>query len=629
MAFATSYREQPAALPRIISNPGHPFGASHDHDSSSMSRSVAMKIPGSDSHSSYVPPPLPPPNYPLGNAPPRVQHRPHPSDMHTHKDRYSSFPSSSSHSDYGSIDDRPHYKARPFDTHDDGYSSMSAGSRDPLASKFPPMQTRHQFSAPLWQQPADIHGNSMKAKLNPMRGLDKPSLTQGLSLGQSPLGRSDSSPSSSSASRPYPPLALPFHSRPLDSARYPDTPVHSASALSPQVGGPFRHSQADHHPFSSDMSDPDHSPRHRRRNNSDDATSTQGSFEYGAAEDMDMDDTSSLKRRVEDAYSTTSQKRRAHSPEDHMMSDATSFSELTRRRDGPPRASPTPRLSTAPHGSALSMSISRSSSFMSTAPPPSMGVNTTIITAPSSYGRRSPGGFSPGGLSPTSCHSPYNTPISLNPSPRASISRAPVHSRNVSAASPRKINEVQRPGGSKFKDFFMCECCPKKPKKFETAEELSAHEAEKQYECSFCGNRFKNKNEAERHQNSLHVRRHSWSCSALMGFTTRAFHDSTTRPGEADTCGYCGDDFTRSGRGPGTGALSGGLAPRIATDQDWEERIRHLQEVHKFGECNSAKKFYRADHFRQHLKHSHAGTSGKWTNMLENACMLEEDPTPR
>jgi hypothetical protein len=26
------------------------------------------------------------------------------------------------------------------------------------------------------------------------------------------------------------------------------------------------------------------------------------------------------------------------------------------------------------------------------------------------------------------------------------------------------------------------------------------------------------------------------------------------------------------------------------------------------------------------LKHSHAGTSGKWTNMLENACMLDEEP---
>lgn len=52
--------------------------------------------------------------------------------------------------------------------------------------------------------------------------------------------------------------------------------------------------------------------------------------------------------------------------------------------------------------------------------------------------------------------------------------------------------------------------------------------------------------------------------------------------------------------------------------------------MHKFGECNNAKKFFRADHFRQHLKHSHAGTSGKWTNILENACMKDEiPPEPR
>jgi hypothetical protein len=46
--------------------------------------------------------------------------------------------------------------------------------------------------------------------------------------------------------------------------------------------------------------------------------------------------------------------------------------------------------------------------------------------------------------------------------------------------------------------------------------------------------------------------------------------------------------------------------------------------MHKFRECNHAKKFFRPDHFRQHLKHSHAGRSGKWTNMLGNACMKEE-----
>lgn len=147
----------------------------------------------------------------------------------------------------------------------------------------------------------------------------------------------------------------------------------------------------------------------------------------------------------------------------------------------------------------------------------------------------------------------------------------------------------------------------------------SAHESEKQYECAYCKNRFKNKNEAERHQNSLHLRRHSWSCAALSGYTD-AFHNSPISPNEADTCGYCGDEFPRNGKGN----LHNGLEGKVSTDRDWETRIQHLVDVHKFRECNHTKKFFRADHFRQHLKHSHAGTSGKWTNMLENACMKDE-----
>lgn len=154
---------------------------------------------------------------------------------------------------------------------------------------------------------------------------------------------------------------------------------------------------------------------------------------------------------------------------------------------------------------------------------------------------------------------------------------------------------------------------------------------EKQYICQFCHNRFKNKNEAERHQNSLHLRKHSWSCSVLTSFED-AFHPTsasllaaqlpppdTTAGSEAqpqsyqalhstatDTCGYCGKEFVNP--------------------PQWEDRVNHLNHVHKFGECNQTKKFFRADHFRQHLKHSHAGTSGKWTNELEKACMKDEPP---
>lgn len=128
---------------------------------------------------------------------------------------------------------------------------------------------------------------------------------------------------------------------------------------------------------------------------------------------------------------------------------------------------------------------------------------------------------------------------------------------------------------------------------------------EKQYTCAYCPNRFKNKNEAERHQNSLHLRRHSWSCAALPSIEA-AFYVNSSDGGKTDVCGFCGEEF-----------------PNPA---DWHVRRDHVNGFHKFGECNQAKKFFRADHFRQHLKHSHAGTSGKWTNVLENACMKDEPP---
>lgn len=132
------------------------------------------------------------------------------------------------------------------------------------------------------------------------------------------------------------------------------------------------------------------------------------------------------------------------------------------------------------------------------------------------------------------------------------------------------------------------------------------HEAEKQYICQYCSNRFKNKNEAERHQNSLHLRKHSWSCAALRS-PTAAFHASPS-DSSFDLCGYCGEEFP--------------------SPADWEARNQHLTQLHKFGLCNQSKKFFRADHFRQHLKHSHDGTSGKWTNVLEAACMKDEPPPP-
>ena len=174
--------------------------------------------------------------------------------------------------------------------------------------------------------------------------------------------------------------------------------------------------------------------------------------------------------------------------------------------------------------------------------------------------------------------------------------------------------EIQKTTGWEAQPLLMCDCCPVKPRMFVSENELRAHTAEKQYKCAYCGIRFKNKNESERHQNSVHLDRYAWSCSTLSVFDN-VFHNSPTGPDSWDVCGYCGLEFPRSGKGIGQSAIN---------HVDWAKRLYHLREVHRFGECNSSKKFFREDHFRQHLKHCHAGTRGKWTDALTNACMTKE-----
>ncbi|KAJ8124751.1 hypothetical protein O1611_g8889 [Lasiodiplodia mahajangana] len=498
----------------------------------------------------------------------------------------------------------------------------SISSQDSLPKKLFMSHNQFQFN----KSAASDYDSHLLKKLDSRRVFDNrsPPRRSGLTMS---LDQNKPEPRHASS---IPPLSLPFRpSNPssIDSSRFTDPPVQTRT--SPHATPYFQPGGLEYRsPVES--ADSDRSPLYRaRRNNSDDATmSIHSGYDNTEDTDFPMEETSGIRRlHIDDPHGRSDhhgigQKRRASSPPggDSPPQGPLGLNDSTRRRDGVGRGSPAPRLSLVPPSSLSSVSSAgRSGSYVSTA-----SLNTSISSL-NSFGGRSPSGLSSGGLSPVDMmtNSPYTTPISLGHPPCGPFGRGPPQRNMVTEsrqlASPRKVVEVPKAAMSKLQGgFYMCECCPKKPKKFETAEELSAHEAEKQYECSFCGNRFKNKNEAERHQNSLHVRRHSWSCSALLmsGFD-RAFHESTNRPGEADTCGYCGEEFVRS---------SGAARGRHATERDWDLRLKHLQEVHKFRECNSSKKFYRADHFRQHLKHSHAGTSGKWTNMLENACMLDEEP---
>ncbi|KAH6959688.1 hypothetical protein BKA56DRAFT_647965 [Ilyonectria sp. MPI-CAGE-AT-0026] len=565
-----------------------------------------MSIPGIDEPPNAHPP-LPPPRYISGNDPTHL-----PPNMRGKRD-FGPGSTVTFASGYGSMassfaEERPSFLRRDVDgfngDRDEGYSSYSTGRFCKfLRTEFGLHHNRFQF-----QSPADIHSDNIKKKLDPVRMLDKSPPRSFLSASVNEL-----LPQRPSAEGRFPPalsvpVQLPIHVRNTlgSPVRFIDTPL--PSAVSPRRT--LFHC-GDHSPKNS--SDIDRSPRTRtERNNSDDVTSTQGNYDFNA-EDMKIEETQSLKRpHIDDVYLPGSQKQRASNLPNEYISAA--HIELAHRS----RGSPQPRLTTIPQGTIIPSipSTSWSNSCVPTMPIP------TAITTANSFGQRLPG-LSLGGISPKSERSPRATPVSLNLSPRNSISgQSAVYASTVSGASSREIGGIQKSGCPKLQEVFLCDCCPKRPRQFDTAEKLNTHKAKKPYNCSFCRNYFKNKNEAERHVNSLHVRNHSWSCSALSGYD-RAFHDSTNRPGEADTCGYCGVEFPRSGGGPGASA------PRHTSERDWDQRIQHLQETHKFRECNSSKKFYRADHFRQHLKHSHAGTSGKWTNMLENACMLKEDPTPR
>ncbi|KAF2872443.1 hypothetical protein BDV95DRAFT_492253 [Massariosphaeria phaeospora] len=310
-------------------------------------------------------------------------------------------------------------------------------------------------------------------------------------------------------------------------------------------------------------------------------------------------------------------KRRASSPPSEAARDdrptAAGNTDLYHRRSAQmlvSRNSPVSRFQANPASLSSASSLSqRTASFAS-----SYGLSTaSSMTSYSGDQRLSPSALSPSADAEPGAVSPHAASRSLNPSPRSSLSR-PHHQRGFSENEHPQIRNMstdsilhsrQNSLTGRLPGAYICECCPKKPRKFDSEEELRVHELEKQYTCQYCPNRFKNKNEAERHQNSLHLRRHSWSCAALAGVRA-AFHPSPAQSAAADVCGYCGQEF-----------------PNPA---NWDVRSEHLNHVHKFGECNQAKKFYRADHFRQHLKHSHAGTSGKWTNMLENACMKDEPP---
>lgn len=144
----------------------------------------------------------------------------------------------------------------------------------------------------------------------------------------------------------------------------------------------------------------------------------------------------------------------------------------------PTRASPVHRFQPA-HGSVSSTSSAsiRNGSYASSA---GLSAGGSSMTSMSSYDRLSSGGISPSSELDLGHDSPYMTSVNLDPSPRSSLSKS--HQRSLSEskqpgpASARKMSgdaaNVSRHGASKLQGVFICECCPKKPKRFDSEEEL-------------------------------------------------------------------------------------------------------------------------------------------------------------
>ena len=331
---------------------------------------------------------------------------------------------------------------------------------------------------------AQAYDKSLLQKLDARRGSDNKTPPRGYSNSTFSTSLNDGSPTSRIAfEHRYPqqlkPLSLPIitsrsglSESPL--ARWADTPL--SSAISP--GNPYPRfglqSQYDYR-SPSDTADTD-------------SVATREGYDQRLSPDHDIDfqmEETGLRRLHIEDYATrpgsyspgaaAGQKRRASSPpreDGASLHTVGSQSDLFRRRETASRASPGPRYHSTSGSVSSTASGPRSNSYAST-----LSVAASSITSLNSYGRLSPGGVSP--VPTDGSDSPHFTSLSLNPSPRGSLSRTN-HERALSETRPlmtsRKLSDslsqAKHKAAPNMQGVFICECCPKKPKKFDSQEEL-------------------------------------------------------------------------------------------------------------------------------------------------------------
>lgn len=273
------------------------------------------------------------------------------------------------------------------------------------------------------------------------------------------------------------PLSMPEHrysSIESPRSKWPSAP---SSGISPSTG--FRSPLFEHNPSESsypsrhsssatlEVYDESVLSGHSQRSSVDQGIFLDPELEENGVRDLNINDRSPS-ASDEAAYGIKGIKRRASSPPQDAIRDDRApgnSHDLYHRRSIQMlanRNSPATRYAPS-HGSISSnSSAGHRSSYASS-------WNLSVASSVTSLGggeRLSPSALSPSGDADFGPVSPYAASRTLNRSPRSSLSQTS-HQRKLSEDNGTMSNNV-----AKMQPFYVCECCPKKPKKFDTKEEL-------------------------------------------------------------------------------------------------------------------------------------------------------------
>jgi hypothetical protein len=274
-----------------------------------------------------------------------------------------------------------------------------------------------------------------------------------------------------------------------------DSPVSrwpQSGAISPGYSGfrsPVFDGEARQHRFGS-ISTPstfDDSVSSQHRGSYDHSIFSESEFgmEDSGMRDLNLNDRSPAGSDEYQSGKQTGQKRRASSPPSEAAREdrptGSGNTDLYHRRSAQmlvSRNSPVVSRFQVNQGSLSSVSSlsQRTASFAS-----SYGLSTaSSMTSYSGEQRLSPSALSPSAEAELGPVSPYAASRSLNPSPRGSLSR-PHHQRGLSEhehpqirkmSTDSVLNSRQNSVSGRLPGAYICECCPKKPKKFDSEEEL-------------------------------------------------------------------------------------------------------------------------------------------------------------